>query len=201
MKKNKEDIVTLISENSKVNELLLNIKRDKERYNKIISLLTIIGNFKDTINFELYDYDIEKEKLTSYCFDINDNMFLIVKNKGENNSNIKIIKITDTSEEEYDIRLMKKAKINEENVNLTKSGNIYDFKYGRLITDDKSFYSLFLRGDVCYQIIMNVEKPISCNLLERINGYEKQPTFVDFLKITLSLGVFCSVFLCLPGLY
>ena len=89
----------------------------------------------------------------------------------------------------YDLSLAKRFKLTSDNVRLTQTGIKYDLKFGRLITDNKSFYNLFLGNNTCYQLSIEfVEQPVSIEkLLYKLNQLEKSPKFIDYTNIFDSL--------------
>ena len=96
---------------------------------------------------------------------------------------LKIIKETNEEELEYDISLAKKYSLNLENINFTRTKQIYDFKFGRLVTDEKTFYSLFLGSDIIYQILGNFNGNVIKDLLNQLNELKNEPKFMDFLNV------------------
>lgn len=90
----------------------------------------------------------------------------------------------------YDLFLCKKYVLTNDNIDLIKTNKIYNFKFGRLITDEKSFYNIFLGNDICYQIEIDFKekKIISAqNLLDYLNKLESVPTFKEYVEMFESL--------------
>lgn len=96
---------------------------------------------------------------------------------------LKITKETNEETLEYDLTLAKKFTLNSNNINFTRSNQIYGFKFGRLITDSNNFYSLFLRDDIGYQIQGNLNTNIVKELLSELNKLENLPKLTDYINI------------------
>lgn len=73
--------------------------------------------------------------------------------------------------------------LTSENIGYTRTSQEYGFKFGRLITDDYSFYSLFLRDDVGYQIEGNFNENLSVELLSVLNKFDKMPSLMEYTTI------------------
>ena len=66
-----------------------------------------------------------------------------------------------------------------------KTKDIYNFKYGRLITDNSTFYTIYLGDDIGYQIdIDTINDNIDYNdILYYLNKLDKKPTLIDYINI------------------
>ena len=77
----------------------------------------------------------------------------------------------------------KKFILDSDNINFTRTKQIYCFKFGRLITDSNNFYSLFLRDDIGYQIQGDLNANVVRELLSELNKLENLPKLTDYLNI------------------
>ena len=168
--KNKFD---LYSDDERINSLLLNLKSKPKIYSRIITSLSLLGKFSKKTDVELFDIisDDENEKILLCCTDEENNMFLFYADSTDRKDWLKITKISNDDEKTYDISLAKKFLLTSENIGYTRTSQEYGFKFGRLITDDYSFYSLFLRDDVGYQIEGNFNENLSEELLSVLNKF------------------------------
>lgn len=180
--KNKFD---LYSEDERINSLLLNMKSKPKIYSRIITSLSLLGKFSKKTDVELFDIisDNENEKILLCCTDEENNMFLFYSNSTDRKDWLKITKISNDDERTYDISLAKKFLLTLENIGYTRTSQEYGFKFGRLITDDYSFYSLFLRDDVGYQIEGNFNENLSEELLTVLNKFDKMPSLMEYTTI------------------
>ena len=99
------------------------------------------------------------------------------------NNLLKIIKETNEQEYEYNLSLSKKFSLNEDNIDFTRHGNINDVKFGRLITNEKDFYSIFIGNDLGYQIQGDFDISLTPSLITRINKLQSIPTLFDYMQI------------------
>lgn len=180
--KNKFD---LHSEDERINSLLLNLKSKPKIYSRIITSLSLLGKFSKRTDVELFDIisDDENEKILLCCTDEENNMVLFYADSTDRKDWLKITKISNTDEKTYDISLAKKFLLTSENIGYTRTSQEYGFKFGRLITDDYSFYSLFLRDDIGYQIEGNFNENLSEDLLTVLNKFEKIPSLMEYTTI------------------
>lgn len=121
-------------------------------YFRLISALQVLGNFEQDVNVEIFDViqDEEKEKIVLSCFDKNDKLFLFHGISSNKKDLLLITEITNDYEKKYDIALAIKFELTLDSINLTLTDTEYDFKFGRLITDNINFYSLFLGNNISY---------------------------------------------------
>lgn len=186
-----KNMLNLYSDDEKVNEILEKLKLQHKIYTKILKTLQLIGDFNSKINIELY----EKKQNDVYeyvkaCFsDINDNIFIICLYSTNSSDLSKIEKITNNQHLKYDIALAKKYILSEQNINLIQTDEVYNFKFGRLITNKRSFFSLFLGDDICYQISINFGEQVKSKnilpdeILSKLNKMEKRPILLEFVGI------------------
>ena len=175
----KQNIISFYTKDKSIEDLLNSFKQNK-KYKRFIEVLNLIGDFDN--NIEVLGL-IEKENIKMLFSDKNFNMYII--NLTDNNIN-HIKKISDNKELIYDLTLAKKFELNEENINFIKTDKVYNTKFGRLITDNKSFYSLFLGNNVGYQVEIEFTDDNTIdlnNLLNIINSFNEIPSFLEFVKI------------------
>ena len=183
--KSEESKYILFSKNNIVQESLSLMKNQYKTYNKILSALRLLGDFNEKIDVDLYEIieeDIQK-KIKLSCFDLNDNLFIFYGQSSNKNEILKIKKFIGNQEYEYDIALAKKYKLNEENIEFIRTGNVLNFKFGRLVTDKNSFYSILLGEDVGYQIKGDFSQDLTSHILNEINRLDKSPNLQTYLEI------------------
>ncbi len=180
--------IDLITLDEKLKNCLDNYKLNTKIYNRICEGLKIIGNFEDKTFVELYEINKEKGIITGAISDIDGNIFLI-NLLSSNKNNYTIIKVvSNINEKEYDLSLIKKSNLSKDNIELCRNGQLYDHKFGRLITDNKSFYSIFFPNNICYQIKTNSNNKLNIkSLLLTINSFEKQPNLKELIESIKSL--------------
>ena len=144
--KKRKKIFDLKSNDEKIQEILFNMKQNLKLYSKLITALQLLGTFDGKTEVELYDMvDNENESsIRLWCSDNLGNLFIFYGMSTNRNNLLKIVKETNEQEYEYDISLSKKFPLNEDNIDFTRYGNINDVKFGRLITNGKDFYSIFI---------------------------------------------------------
>lgn len=184
----KVDSFCLFSNDTMVTKKLELLIKQNKFYFSLISMLRILGDFDHNIEVNLYEI-IDTDDLAEtilYCTDKNECIFLFKSDTSERKSQQKLKKISNLEEMEYDAVLAKKSIITSENIDLFRTGNVFDFKFGRLISDKKSFYSVFLGNNISYQIIGNFGD-ITNELLKKMNNItDKYLTFQQFLNIVES---------------
>ena len=145
-------------------------------------LTTNLKRLGETQLVEIIEEDIQK-KIKLSCFDLNDNLFIFYGQSSNKNEILKIKKFIGNQEYEYDIALAKKYKLNEENIEFIRTGNVLNFKFGRLVTDKNSFYSILLGEDVGYQIKGDFSQDLTSHILNEINRLDKSPNLQTYLEI------------------
>ena len=161
------------------------MKLSSKTYSRLLDGLEVLGNFSGKIEVDFYDrINHEKEqKIRLWCTDADDNLFIFYGFSSNRKDGLRITKETNDGTFEYDLSLAKKFKLNTDNVNFTKTGQSYDFKFGRLITDRNNFYSLFLGDDIGYQIQGDLNADIVNELLSELNKLSSTPKLTDYLNI------------------
>ena len=151
-----------IASDNGINKVLDKYKQNSKVYSRILDALQILGSFNDKIIIDLYEIKEENNDYTIkvWCCDENSNIFILTLFSTLKNNMLVLDRITDDKEEKYDLSLLKKYALTKDNIALARTSKVYNHKYGRLITDDESFYSLFLSNNQCYQIIIDyIVKP------------------------------------------
>ena len=171
--------------------VLNDFKNNQKIYLRILEFLQLVGNFEGKTKVELYEtYDTDdKKEIKIWLSDLDGNIFIQTPFTTSKADISKIEKLTNDNHLIYDLSLAKRFKLTSDNVRLTQTGIKYDFKFGRLITDNKSFYNLFLRNNTCYQLSIEfLEQPVSIEkLLYKLNQLEKSLKFIDYTNIFDSL--------------
>lgn len=157
-------------------ESLNYLRMNKGLYDKIHTFLKSFGDFGDRICFQVYQISNNKDNefIKLWCEDINENIFIICS-KSCNSNDLRIVeKIDNNGHVKYNLSLVKKESPTVELGNLMKFDEIYDFKFGRLVTDRKTFFNVLLRDNMVYCVnISGLEGPLSIDeLLSRLNGFE-----------------------------
>ena len=175
----------LKTQNEEIKQILSSMKSNSKAYSKLKTALELLGSFEDKVDVELYDMvDNENESsIRLWCSDNLGNLFIFYGMSTNRNNLLKIVKETNEQEYEYDISLSKKFPLNEDNIDFTRYGNINDVKFGRLITNEKDFYSLFMGNDLGYQIQGDFNVSLTSSLITRINKLPSIPTLPDYIKI------------------
>lgn len=183
--KDNNKLFIMFSKNENVHNILYNMQLNQKLYLRLVESLQVLGRFDDKIEVDFYDR-VEGNKGTKirlWCTDSEGNLFIFYGISCDRKDWLKIIKETNEEELEYDISLAKKYSLNLENINFTRTKQIYDFKFGRLVTDEKTFYSLFLGSDIIYQILGNFNGNVIKDLLNQLNELKNEPKFMDFLNV------------------
>lgn len=184
-KKEKNKIFDLYSNNDEVSDLINKMKSNPKVYLKLMSGLQALGCFDGKIIVEIYDcIETEKnKKIKLCCLDFDDNLYVFYALSSDKNDLLKIYKETNENITEYNLALAKKVYITSDNIELTKSDKTFNFKFGRLITDNKNFYSLFMSGDIVYQVSGDFDKDITNDVIRKVNELSVVPTLSEFINI------------------
>lgn len=150
-----------------------------------------MGNFSKKVEIDIYakESSEEKEYIKIYCYDLEGNIFILCPLSTNKQDTTKIEKITNDSTCTYDLMLLKNFPLTKDNIEYSKTAKIYDFKFGRLITDEKRFYSLFMRDNLGYQIEIKFEnKTISAKeIINVLNKLDKIPNIMEFAELFYQL--------------
>lgn len=186
-KKNKKKTFELYTNNETIINVLNDFKNNQKIYLRILEFLQLVGNFDGKTEVELYETHNtdDKKEIKIWLSDLDGNIFILTPFTTLKTDISKIEKLTNDNHLIYDLALAKKFKLTSDNIRLTQTGIKYDFKFGRLITDNRSFYNLFLSNNVCYQLnIEFIEQTIQTEkLLSRLNQLENSPKFIDYTNI------------------
>ena len=185
MKEKKKKTFGLFSNNEEINGILNSIKSNSKVYLKLITGLQLLGNFEGKAEIDFYDKtdNEEEKKVRLWCTDSNDDIFVFYGYSSDRTDLLKITKETNEETLEYDLALAKKFILDSDNINFTRTKQIYGFKFGRLITDSNNFYSLFLSDDIGYQIQGDLNVNMVKELLSELNKLENIPKLADYLNI------------------
>ena len=177
------------SSDEKVLSFIEKLKSQNKQYSKIYKALSLIGNFDKKVEVSLYDIleDEECTKVTLYFFDLDDSLFTICPTSNNKNDILKITKEDNTREIYYDLSILKKFELTEENIQLTRTSNVLNTRFGRLITDNKTFYSLFLGNNIAYQINIEYsndsETVLTESLVKKLNLLSNVPRLMDYVTL------------------
>ena len=164
----------------------------KKIENKIIEFMNIVGTFPVSVELNLYEVKKEKDNITDiivYCTDFYHNIFIFSLYSNERNNLNIIEKSTDGGDTKYDVSLSNKYELTKDNVDLIKTDKQYNFKYGRLVTDEKSFYSIFLGNNKSYQLTINFKNDslLKDDLLKKLNSLDSEPNFMTIVRMFESM--------------
>ena len=189
MKKEKKKF-DLTSLDERVQLMLKELKEDTKTYQRLLEALNVLGDFKDREYLaEIYDVKVmDKNHKVRLCFtDETGNIFIIYGKTNDKKDNLIINKSSNDKDCMYDISLAKKSDISKDNIELTRAGKTYGLKFGRLITDDKTIYSLFLGNEVVFQIEGDFSQGMKDEIISKLNKLENYPQLVDFIKVVESV--------------
>ena len=177
--------INLYSKTYQVSKLLDELKKNSKLYRRLCETLNALGNF--TLKYEVNIYDISKNDqgqqiITAWISDDNEDVFVFNLKASSKEELLKITKIGNT-ELVYDGALGKSFPINSENIGITRCKETYNVKYGRLVTDSKSFYTLFLGNDEGYQINGDFNSNMTLELIERINNQKEKPSIMSYVNM------------------
>ena len=179
--KKKEDF-ELFSDTYAVNKELEFIKDNNKLYSRIINTLKVLGNFKGKINVDIYDKDKDNTRL--WFSNSNKDIFVIYSHSNDKN-NYNLISYEGNNSYTYDVSLIKKAEITKDNINMMRVGKIKTFKFGRLITDEKKFYNIYLGDGISFGIdIDNSSGKIYVDdLVNELNKVDNSPRLFEISNI------------------
>ena len=123
--------------------LLKTLKADPKLYKKIMDTLDIIGFFDPVMIAEVYDRDKKRGRVDLVLSDKDDSLFIITPRSNSKNDLTIVRKLSGDIEERYDLSIVKKNDITTDNVDLCRCDKIYNTKFGRLITDRKTYVTAF----------------------------------------------------------
>ncbi len=161
--------------------VLKTLKADPKLYKKIIDTLDIIGFFDPVMIAEVYDRDKKRGRVDLALSDKDDNLFIITPRSNSKNDLTIVRRLCGDTEERYDVSIIKKNDVTTDNVDLCRCDKIYNTKFGRLITDRKTYVTALFGDHNIYQMLSDFSNPIDVDtLLADINSREEKPTFKDF---------------------
>ena len=172
----------LYSNTKLISDKLIELENNQKTYNRLLEGLMLLGEFEEKTEIESYEQD--EDKMLVYCSDANGDILMFYPYSNDKKDYLKIKKVTNEGEKQYDLALAKKFELTPENIELTQTQKEYAFKFGRLITDEKTFYTIFLGSDVAYKI--EIEEPSKTikgqNILDALNSLETAPSLMDFIE-------------------
>lgn len=160
---------------------------DKKNYRNVFSALSIIGNFNNEINLFLYEKKIDngEEIIKLFCEDDSGDIFILTPV----DSRMKNVFTIETCSEEkdciYDLTLLKKNEVSEDNIVICKTLNRHNFKNGRVITDNNSFINIFVGKENIYTFeIANMKHDISIvEFLRELNNCDEVLNYTSLMQI------------------
>ena len=154
----------------------------------MLEFLKLLGNFDGITDAELYEKFENKEKkyIKVWVSDLDDNIFVLTPYSTFRTETFIIEKLTNDNNFKYDLLLAKKFNLTKDNIDLTQTEFVLNFKFGRLITNNKSFFNLFLSDNLCYQIKINNNNDFVINsdeIIQELNKLNNLPKFSEFIDL------------------
>lgn len=192
-KKKVKKFLKLYTNNKTIVNVLEEFKNNQKYYLKMLNFLQLLGNFDGKVETDFYEENDKdgKKNIKIWFSDLEGNIFILTPYSISRAELTIVEKITNDNHFKYDLALAKKFNLTSDNVELTQTEFVLNFKFGRLITDNKSFYNLFLSDNVCYQIQIkgsgNDDNIDAKELLIELNKLESIPKFIEYIEIFDSL--------------
>lgn len=163
--------------------LLKQLKANPKLYKKILDTLDIIGFFEPVMIAEVYDRNKQRGRVDLVLSD-KDNALFIITPKSNSKGDLNIIKkLSGNTEEVYDITIVKKNDVTTDNVDLCRCDKIYNTRFGRVISDRKTYVTALFGDHNIYQMLCDFSKPIDIEpLLADINARDDKPSFKEFTE-------------------
>ena len=159
------------------------IRSNTKLYTKMCDAFMILGDFKKEVDAEIFNVDKRLNKVDIAITDNNGDIFIITS-RSNNKNDLNIIRQVADEDIFYDLSLSKKEAITIDNIDICRSGYVFNTRHGRFITDKKTFLSLFLGGNTCYQVITKYDKEIDVKpFIDKINSFEEKPTVKEYLDM------------------
>ena len=159
------------------------LRSNQKIYVRILEALDLLGFFERQVVAEIFNEDKRKGRTDICISDKNEDLFILTcRSLNKNDLNV-IRKVGNDEDVSYDLSLIKKAELNNDNIDLCRTDTVYNTRHGRLISDRKNFVSLFLGGNVAYQLLSEFDKPIPIDrIVADINDIEEKPSFKQFIS-------------------
>lgn len=159
------------------------LRKDPIVYNRIRESMDYLGFFDKKVKAKTYGEDKKRGRLEVAICDLNSDIFVLTCKSNNPNDLYVIKKISEDEETSYDLSLLKKVPISNDNIDLCRVKDRLMSRHGRVFTDSKTFVSLYLHGYE-YQMLSEFDTPIDKDLLlNKINSYENKPTFREFIDV------------------
>lgn len=182
----------MYSNDTRIKGALKEYKKKEKLYERINNTLNILGDFSRSIEVYLYKEikNDEKQQIKLWCGDDKNRIFIFCPASTDKNDTTIIECYDNNSNYKYNIALLKKHEITNDNIGLARFDKQYNFRHGRLITDEKTYYSVFTSNDVAYQIqFANQSSTVQADkVLRELNNS-------DTISFTVFKGVFEQLFL------
>ena len=178
--------IRLFSKDKRLSTLLDAIKEHPKYYAKLESGLKTLGVFDGRYEINLYSEEEDKNEdviVKVWVTDNAGNIFVFNLVTPSKDDMLKITSISDDDEATYDIALAKNFELNKENIDLVRADKTFNFKFGRLVTDLKSFYTIFLNDNIGYQIKGDFSIDIKDELLSNLNSMIDIPKIMEYTNI------------------
>ena len=174
--------IRLNSNDSEAQKIIDELSKDSKTYDKLLYGLQLLGNFNNTIEVMIYE-NIDDKDIKLYCEDLDGSIFIFYGKASNKNDILKIEKEDGIQNRKYDLILAKKFVLNSDNIKFTRSDQINNFRYGRIISDYSTFMSMFLSNDLGYYFDGSFELKDYDNFFSKINSLDNSPSLFTFIKL------------------
>lgn len=181
MKKNNK--ILLFTNDLNIKQYLNQYLTNEKNHELISNALNALGKFNRYAQLELYDF-ISNENDTivrAACMDINGTIFIIniFSNKKRD---YKILEVVNENDFIYDLSIIKNTILSKENIELCKKNNELNTKFGRICTDNKTYYNI-LFGKDAFVLVQGEFSNIANDILKQINMFENIPNVYEIFSM------------------
>ena len=159
------------------------LKSNPKFYQKLMDAFDILGYFDNTIEAEVFSRDKRRGRVDLLLTDKNEDLFIITPRSNSKNDLTIIRKLSGDYDESYDLSIIKKNELTNDNIDLCRTDTIYNTRYGRLISDRKTFVTALFGDNYTYQMLSDFTNPINIEpLISEMNSKEEKPSFKEFVS-------------------
>lgn len=162
---------------------LENFSSRKKLLNNMQNLFVVDGNFADIAIIEQLDSSDSYSKCFVEDLDGVSYVFFLYN---QDSSQYGIIE--KDGGQVFDLKLLKNNELNYDNYKMCRTGNVTNFKFGRFISDNKSFISVFLANDTCFQLFFETDELINPKpIIDKLNKVDdfSLKSFIDIMEESL----------------
>jgi len=175
--------ISLRTRDDSVMSDLENFSSRKKLLNNMQNLFVVDGNFADIAIIEQLDLsdsysrcfveDLDGVSYVFFLYNQDSSQYGIIEKDGE---------------QFFDLKLLKNNDLNYDNYEMCRTGNVTNFKFGRFISDNKSFISVFLANDTCFQLFFETDELIDTKpIIDKLNKVDdfSLKSFIDIMEESL----------------